>query len=592
MSDVAGQRQISGIGDHARAILSILDGRERRRLVFIFFISLISIGLDVLSLGLVIPVIAFLSGSEMGDDLREWVPLLRELTEAQFVGIVMGTLTIVYGLKNLFLLFSTYIQNRFNAAVSTRLAHHLLGRYFSQPYEFFVKNNSSILMRNINNAAVAITGGVRPFMFLFSDVLIGCGVIVVLLIVEPIGGLAAIAVFGSAGWLFQRFTRRRVRQMGLNKQRLEAAVIKDVLQGVGAAKELKLLGRERNFLALHHRDRREYGHVQSSYATVQAIPRLWLETLAVLCLSVLVTFMVIQGREVSDALPVIALFAAAAFRILPSVNRVIASVQDLQYSRPIVATLYSDFWLPDVHGVEEIEPIQEFDELTLAEVGFTYSSSNRKSLDGVSMRVGRGEAIGIVGPSGAGKSTLVDVILGLLEPQEGLVSVNGRPLIEIRRAWQGAVGYVPQQIFIADDSVRRNVALGIPDVEIDDERIWQVLEAAQLDEFVRELPAGLESILGEHGSKMSGGQRQRIGIARALYHDPKVLMLDEATSSLDVETEHGVMAAVESLHGIKTVVIVSHRLSTVEYCNRVYSLADGRVVEESSAIARSPSGLN
>ena len=585
-------RQILNIRDHARAILSVLERAERRRLVLIFLISLVSIGLDVISLGLVIPVIAFLSGSEMGDEIRGRVSFLTSLTEAQFVGVVMGALTIVYGLKNLFLLFSTFIQNRFNAAVATRLSQHLLETYFSQPYEFFLNNNSAVLMRNINNAAVAITGGVRPFMFLFSDILIGLGVVVVLLVVEPLGGMAAIGVFGAAGWLFQRFTRRRVRQMGLSKQRLEGAVIKDVMQGIGAAKEIKLLGREQSFLNQHHRDRREFGNVQSRYATIQAVPRLWLETLAVLCLSVLVTFIVLQGREVSEALPVIALFAAAAFRILPSVNRVIASVQDLQYSRPIIATLYRDFWLSNGRQFSKSGAAHEFDELLLDGIEFSYTDSVQKALSGVELRVRKGEAIGIVGASGAGKSTLVDIILGLLDPQEGQVLVNGESLTAIRRSWQDSVGYVPQQIFIADDTVRRNVALGIPDDQIIDERLWQVLEVAQLGEFVRSLPNGLDSILGEHGSKISGGQQQRIGIARALYHDPKVLILDEATSSLDVDTEHGVMAAVESLHGIKTVLIVSHRLSTVEYCNRIYTLANGRVVGErdmSSNAQASPS---
>jgi len=313
---------------------------------------------------------------------------------------------------------------------------------------------------------------------------------------------------------------------------------------------------------------------------VQAIPRLWLETLAVACLSVLVLLIVSQGREISDALPIIALFAAAAFRVLPSINRIISSVQDLQFSRPIVSTLYGDFLL-DVGRIEEgQERIEQFQTLRMDAVSFGYEGTTDASLRGVSLHVDRGEAVGIVGQSGAGKSTLVDVLLGLLHSAQGSILVNGVPLADIRREWQNSIGYVPQTIYLADDSVRRNVALGIPDDEIDDSRLWLALESAQLADFIRGLPEQLETLVGERGSKLSGGQRQRIGIARALYHDPQVLILDEATSSLDLDTERGVMNAVESLHGVKTVIIVSHRLSTVEYCNRIYVVDDGRVVEE------------
>jgi ABC-type multidrug transport system fused ATPase/permease subunit len=569
-----------GIRDHAGAILSVLTRREKRELVGIFLISMVSIGLDVLSLGLVIPVIAFLSGSNSGENFKEAVPFLSDLTDVQFVALVMFALSMVYLAKNAFLLFSTYVQNQFNARVSSRLSHQMMTTYMSQPYEFFLNNNSSILIRNINNASMAITGGVKPFMFLFSDILIGVGIMGVLLVVEPVGGLVSAGIFGAAGWSFQRVTRKRVLRMGRDKQVYEGAVIKDVLQGIGAAKDLRVLGRERLFLEQHEHDRSKYAFVQSRYSTVQAIPRLWLETLAVACLSVLVLLIVSQGREISDALPVIALFAAAAFRVLPSINRIISSIQDLQFSRPIVSTLYGDFRLNVGRIDAGTERIEEFDSLLMEQVSFGYEGTSKDSLNKVSLRVERGEAVGIVGQSGAGKSTLVDVLLGLLHATSGSIRVNDVPLDEVRRKWQNSIGYVPQTIYLADDSVRRNVALGIPDDEIDETRVWLALESAQLAEFIRGLQSGLDTIVGERGSKLSGGQRQRIGIARALYHDPQVLILDEATSSLDLDTERGVMDSVESLHGVKTVIIVSHRLSTVAYCNRIYVVEDGRVVEE------------
>jgi ABC-type multidrug transport system fused ATPase/permease subunit len=578
--------QIVGIRDHARAIVSLLTGFEKRRLLFIFFVSLISIGLDVLSLGLVVPVITFLSGSRSESRIEDVLPFLGSLSISQLVIVVMASLTLVYAAKNMFLLFSTAIQNRFNAEVSTRLSQDLMTTYFAQPYEFFLNNNSSILMRNINNASMAITGGVKPFMFLFSDVLIGLGVVVVLLVVEPVAGLVALGVFGLAGWTFQRLTRRRVRQMGMDKQASEGEVIKDVLQGIGAQKDLRILGRQEHFLEKHFDDRNRYASVQSRYSTIQAVPRLWLETLAVASLSVLVSMIVFQGREMSDALPVIALFGAAAFRILPSVNRIIASIQDLQFSRPIVSTLYSDFHLPRLEQVDDVQELGTFQSLEVKEVWFSYSETSIDSLKGVSIEVNAGEAIGLVGTSGAGKSTLVDIILGLFLPRTGEVRVNGIPMQNVKKNWQRKIGYVPQTIFIADESIRRNIALGVPLEEIDEQRVRGALEAAQLLTFVDQLPMGLETTLGERGARLSGGQRQRIGIARALYHNPEVLVLDEATSSLDLATEREVMDAVEALHGAKTVVIVSHRPSTVAYCNRIYRVKDGAVVKDDAIASR------
>jgi ABC-type bacteriocin/lantibiotic exporter with double-glycine peptidase domain len=531
------------------------------------------------SLGLILPVMGLLSNSNNADEMRNRVPILVNLSETQFVIFVMCALSLTFGMKNLFLLFSSVIQHRFNAVVATRLSQKLLENYFAQPYQFFLTNRSSALMRNINNAAVVVTGGLRPLMYLFSDLMIGLGSFAVIIFVEPIGGLIAIAIFGSAGWIFQRFIRQRITKLGASKQRLEGSVMKDVFQGIGAIKDLKLLGREDQFLNQHHLDRREFTNVQSSYAIIQTVPRFGMESLAVFCLSALVSFFAVRGWEDAEALPVLALFAASAFRILPSVNRIISSVQTLQFSRPVIATLHKDLLLSMVERVEQNEQLKEFSELKIDRISFSYSGATRKSLSEVSLQVSRGEAVGIVGASGAGKSTLVDVMLGLFKPQEGQILINGKPLVEVRRSWQDTIGYVPQQIFIADDTIRNNVALGIPDDKVEDVRVWQVLESAQLGDVVRALPNGIYTALGEHGSKFSGGQRQRIGIARALYHDPEVLVLDEATSSLDLETEHDVMEAVKSLHGAKTLVIVSHRMSTVDYCDRVYTLGDGQVVK-------------
>jgi ABC-type multidrug transport system fused ATPase/permease subunit len=282
-------------------------------------------------------------------------------------------------------------------------------------------------------------------------------------------------------------------------------------------------------------------------------------------------------------IPVLGLFAAAAFRLLPSVNRLVTGMQGVRFTAAVVDSLYADLMLPRPHASERsVVPLSFSDELVIDALSYRYPLASSNAVDGVSLRIPHGSSIGLIGGSGAGKSTLVDVILGLLTPTSGRVLVDGIDIQSNIRGWQSIIGYVPQTIFLADDTLRRNVAFGLPEELIDDDAVRRALRAAQLESFVAELPEGWNTGVGERGVRLSGGQRQRIGIARALYHDPQVLVLDEATSALDTETEAGVMADVEALHGAKTLIIVAHRLSTVRNCDVLYRFERGRMAQAGS----------
>jgi ABC-type multidrug transport system fused ATPase/permease subunit len=274
------------------------------------------------------------------------------------------------------------------------------------------------------------------------------------------------------------------------------------------------------------------------------------------------------------------LFAFTAFRLLPSVNRITSSRQTLKISRSTIETIHQDLKLSSPSNKENRKSKFVFDAIETKDLSFRYELTKTDVLLGVNVSVRKGEAVGFVGQSGSGKSTLIDLLLGLLDPRSGSIFLNNRDINDVNQQWQRIVGYIPQTIFLMDDSLRRNIAIGIADNEIDEVAIVEALKSAQLEEFVASLPEGLDTVVGERGVRLSGGQRQRIGIARALYHRPSVLVLDEATSSLDTETEHGVMQAVQALQGDKTVIIVAHRLSTVEYCDRLYRLDAGRIVDE------------
>ena len=312
--------------------------------------------------------------------------------------------------------------------------------------------------------------------------------------------------------------------------------------------------------------------------TLQQVPRLWLELLAVSGLALLVLVMLGQGRPIADLLPTLGLFAAAAFRIMPSATRVLWALQGIRYGRACIDTLYREIASLSGPVSRRGLPLPPMS-VGLAARGlcFRYPDSETDVLTKVDIDIPKGNSIGFVGGSGSGKSSLVDILLGLLPPSSGQVIVDGRDIADDLRGWQDQIGYVPQMIYLTDDTLRRNVAFGIPDGQVDDAAVLRAVRAAQLEEFVNSLPEGLDTLVGERGVRLSGGQRQRIGIARALYHDPEVLVLDEATSALDNETEAGVMESVNAMHGKKTLIIVAHRLSTVAHCDYIYRVEAGSI---------------
>jgi len=307
---------------------------------------------------------------------------------------------------------------------------------------------------------------------------------------------------------------------------------------------------------------------------------LWLELLAVIGLSILVVIIIMKGNSIDTLLPTVGLFAAAAFRLLPSANRILGAIQSIRYVSPVIDTIYSEFNLFSNEIKKEVNvPLQFNNSISLDKVIYRYPETNSEALNDINIIIPHGASVGFVGGSGSGKSTLVDIILGLLSPVSGVLKVDGIDIQNNLRGWQDQIGYVPQSIFLTDDTLRRNVALGIDENQIDNDLVWKAICSSQLETFVNELPNKLETIVGERGERLSGGQLQRIGIARALYHEPSILVLDESTSALDTETENAVMDAIRALQGKKTIIIVAHRLTTIEHCDFLYRLEKGTIVD-------------
>ena len=405
-----------------------------------------------------------------------------------------------------------------------------------------------------------------------------------MLIVEPLGTLAVIGALGAAVWTFHRFTVRQIARWGVDRQEHEGRRIQYLQQGLGGAKDVKLLGREEEFLNDFGVHNMGYARVGRRFGLMGQLPRLWLELLAVMALATLVLVMIWHGRPVESLLPALGLFAVGAFRLMPSANRVLSAVQNVRYGLPVIDVLYQELReLPPTHPPKHGSSIPFSDTIVLDRVTYRYAAAERPSIEDVSLRILHGSSIGFVGATGAGKSTLVDILLGLLTPNRGRVLVDGVDIATNPRGWQDQIGYVPQSIYLTDDTLRRNVAFGVPNHQIDELAVRRAIRDARLESMVNELSGGLDTVVGERGIRLSGGERQRIGIARALYHDPAVLVLDEATSSLDTETERAVVDTVRELRGNKTLIIVAHRVSTVKHCDRLFRLEQGRVVEEGTA---------
>ena len=557
----------------------LLKSNEKKSLGGLFVLMLIGTLLETLSVGLLIPVLAVLT-SETSEIKLPFVTLNTDLDKNILIWIVVVGVFIVYVVKNMFLGLSVWIQRGYLTRLSARIASQILEAYVRQPLSFHLKKNSSSLIRNTQDSSVIMGGGIEPLLSLVSEGLIVSALFVVLVAVEPLGTLLVVGTLLLATFAFHKLSDRKLHEWGSRRQFEKGRIIQTIQQSLGAIKDIQVLNREDWFIQEHNKHQLNDQSLLRRIITVQSLPRLWLEVMAIGGLTGLVGVMLGSGRDSSEIVPVVGLFAATAFRVLPSINKIVGSKQQLKVSRTAIETIYTDLHLPARLAQEERLSQLVFSDLATRDLKFTYEGTEQSVLDDVCVRIRSGEAVGFVGQSGSGKSTLIDIMIGLLEPQNGSVLIHGQDISQVRNAWQKSIGYIPQTIFLMDDSLRRNIAIGIADNEIDEVAVREALKSAQLEDFVASLPDGLDTVVGERGVRLSGGQRQRIGIARALYHRPSVLVLDEATSSLDTETEHEVMNAVQALQGDKTVIIVAHRLSTVEYCDRLYRLDMGRIVDE------------
>lgn len=564
-------------------LMQVLTRKDRLRFSVSLVLILMGTLLELLSLGLVIPVVQVVLAGDRVEKYGIFPDVIEDMRYQTFVIVLLAILVTAFLLKNLFLLASNYYQHRTQLALSNRITQTLFENYMRQRYEFHLTHSSAKLSANITEYAGAVLAFLGPSLMLVSDVLAGVGFLVVLLIVQPISTLLVGVIFGGSAYIILKLTRARSRVWGAQRISYRAAINTALLSGFGGVKEIKLFGRDREVIDTHKKS--VYGNARTVYMfnVISNVPRAMFEVLAVFSVAVTIVLSKLRDASSDEATLIVALFGVVAFRMLPSINRVVVALQQISITRPGIEGAVAGLALPaDPTADQKSTSRSTFKVLSIADLKYRYPNTNSHVINVEKFEIRSGESIGIVGSSGSGKSTLVDLLIGILEPTEGKILVDGIDIATNRRQWQDQIGYVPQHVYLMDTTIRRNVAFGLPEKMVNDTEVERALKQANLFEFVASLPEGWDTEVGERGVRLSGGQRQRLGIARALYANPQVIVLDEATSALDDITEKEIVDSFREIARDHTLIVVAHRTSTLRYCNRLVRLEAGRIVQEGS----------
>ncbi|MBQ1678275.1 MAG: ABC transporter ATP-binding protein [Oscillospiraceae bacterium] len=570
----------------------IFPRKERRYFVVLFFLILIGTAFDFLGVSLILPLVNLLVSPAQLEE-RSWYRLLTRFLPIQDPNTLLLVLVLVilavYIVKNLYAIYMSVVQGVFLARNRINTSAKLLDCYLRKPYTFHLQHNSAELIRSINSDVGSAYEIVSSIISLITNGLVSLMLVGYLLLVDPWMTAAIVAGLALYSVLYFLIVRRKLKAAGEESREITVRMIKAIVQAVGGVKEVKLMGRERFFVDSYADNGKDFVRIRRRMAILSSVPRHLVEILCIGGILGLVAFKIALRQDLSAVVGSLSAFAVAAIKLMPSANSINSTINGISYRIPAlnaVCEIIDDNWGADIGraalDTRNREGKQEKlrADIQVEQLSFTYPERDEPVLRDVNLTVRAGTSVGIVGVTGAGKTTLVDVILGLLEPQQGRILYGGRDIRENYADWQARIGYIPQNIYLTDDTIRANVALGVYADKIDDEKVWKALDDAQLGDFVRSLKDGLDARIGEMGARISGGQRQRIGIARALYYDPDVLFLDEATAALDTATEKAVMAAVNALSREKTCIIIAHRLSTIENCDEIYEVRDGRVTKQ------------
>lgn len=560
-------------------IFTILTPEKRRKSLLLLIMMTIGAMLEALGIASIMPLLSIMGDEsflQKNPNIEKLISIFGIDNQKQFCIFFAVVLIFVYIIKNVYLAIQSKIQIKFTMNLEAKYSSELMDTYLNKSYLFHISHNSAQILRDVAvGAQTAFRNILLPTLNLLTEAITVFVIWIFLVFVDPLTAIGAGGILGVLSILLLKLLRKKISKKGELNSKLQIDVNKWINQGVGAIKETKVLRREKYFSYSFRSAYKEYTNANASFQFLNSIPRFIIEFIVVFGLLLLIIIKLILNQPINQIVTLLGVLALAAFRLMPSVTRIINYANMIKFQMPLFNELYNEFiQIRDRIQKKETISFANKDKrlvfnknIEIKNLTFSYNNEEQPVIKNISFEIPKGSFVGIVGTSGAGKTTFVDILLGLLKPSKGEVSVDGINIFKNIRSWQADLSYVPQSIYLIDGTIRENIAIGIDRTNIDNQRIQEVLEMSELSSFINTLPNGIETEVGERGVRLSGGQKQRIGIARALYQMPEVLVLDEATSALDNETEKSIMNTILKLKGKITIISIAHRLSTLEGCD-------------------------
>lgn len=566
----------------------ILNKKEQKRIVGLGVLVLIGGLLEMLGVSMIIPLAEAVMDTERmrQNQYVMWVCDLFHIKDMNvFTILLLVAVILVFVIKNLYLLLLAYVQAKFVNSNQHKAGSYMLEEYLNRPYEFYLNADIPTIFRILDGDIPKVFQLLFSLIRMVTELVVAVCLFVLLLVLDPRMTLLLLVLFLLMTFIVVKVLKPVLNKIGEENQEVQSVAGRWRTKAVYGIKDVKVLGRESFFASFYKKHTRRGMELTVKYSVLNNMPRTVIETVCIASVLGYLAICIATGGDVKGQLTSIVAFAVAAFRLMPSMNRINTYMTDIAFFEPSLNYVYEhvDFTKYKENGKyvctppENPKPVQVDGDVVMKDITYTYPNTDKKILEHANMVIPYGKSVGVVGPSGAGKSTVIDIFLGLLRAQEGNILCGERNVMDNYPSWLGNIGYIPQAIYLSDDSIRDNIAFGVEKDKIDDARVWEVLEEAQMKKFVEALPEGLDTSTGDRGVRISGGERQRLGIARALYHDPDILVFDEATSALDNATEQAVMEAINSFHGKKTMVIIAHRLNTIEKCDVIYRVENGQI---------------
>ena len=564
-----------------------LDHKQKKYGIFLFILMFVAMILESLSVGIAVPLLSILLKGEIETSFISYLFVFGNPTGDSLIYIGLFLTVIIFLLKNSTLTFNLWHQSKFIQKLQFDLTNRLFKRYLRSDYMFFLQANSAILFKNLNDHTNQFANYMRLYMILCGEVIVFLGIACVLFSVDFFGTFIILFAVGLVAFILYKLTVEKLSSMGAERVLALGELNKHLLQGMHSAKDIKILDREEDLILQVDKNLFKWCRVNQLAQFISGLPKYSFEILIVCAFSSLILVMMSVNRDMNDIIIYLGVFAVASIRIVPGAAKILHSFQTIKYIEPTIKILLKEFDFKDNSLVERYSQQNKIKnnfkfqkEINLSKLSFSYPTRKEFSLTNISMTIQKGDFIGIIGMTGSGKSSLINLLMGLIKPSEGTVEADGLNINSNIQGWYKKIGHVPQSVYLTDDSIKKNIAFGLREEDIDENLINKAIEKASLNEFINSLADGTETIVGEKGVRISGGQQQRIGIARALYRNPEILILDEATSSLDHETEKKIMESVEVLKKEKTVIVVTHRLNTVKNCDKIFFIENGKVSKQ------------